>query len=199
MANIRLATTGDAAAVAAIYAPFCEGSVVSFEEVAPPAGEMAKRIATVTAQRPWIVLEDDGAVLGYAYATPHNERRAYRWSVNTAIYVSRTHHRRGAGRALYATLFEMLRFLGYYKAAAGITLPNAASVGLHEAVGFELMGVYRDIGYKLGSWRDVAWYQAQIQPLPPEPQEPLGVGTMHGSPEWRNAVKRGLALYVRHT
>ena len=199
MANIRLATTGDAASVAAIYAPFCEGSVVSFEEVAPAAGEMANRIATVTAQRPWIVLEDDGAVVGYAYATPHNERRAYRWSVNTAIYVSRTHHRRGAGRALYATLFELLRFLGYYKAAAGITLPNAASVGLHEAVGFELMGVYRDIGYKLGSWRDVAWYQAQIQPLPPEPQEPRGVGTMQGSPEWHDAVKRGLALYVRHT
>ncbi len=166
MANIRLATTGDAAAVAGIYAPYCEGSAVSFEQVAPAAEEMAQRIATVIAQRPWIVLEDDGAVVGYAYAGLHNERWAYRWSVNTAIYISRTHQRRGAGRALYSALFDLLRRLGYYRAIAGITLPNPASVGLHEAMGFELVGVYGDIGYKLGAWRDVAWYQASIQPVP---------------------------------
>src|SRR5688572_29437992 len=126
MATIRLATAFDSAAIAAIYRPYCEGSAVSFEQVAPNAVEMAKRIATVTAQRPWIVLEDsacgpsegrsgrasasgggapraskNAAVVGYAYASPHNERWAYRWSVNTAIYIDSTHHRRGAGRALY--------------------------------------------------------------------------------------------------
>ena len=199
MANIRLATTGDAAAVADIYTPYCEGSAVSFEQVAPTVDEMAQRIAAVIAQRPWIVLEDDGAVVGYAYSGPHNERWAYRWSVNTAIYISRRHQRRGAGRALYTALFDLLCRLGYYKAVAGITLPNPASVGLHEAMGFELVGVYRDIGYKLGAWRDVAWYQASIQPVPPEPQEPRAIATLHGTAEWDDAVRRGLELYVHHT
>ncbi|MEO5740280.1 MAG: N-acetyltransferase family protein [Vicinamibacterales bacterium] len=194
-----MATTSDAAAVAAIYAPYCEGSAVSFEQVPPTPEQIAQRIATVTAHRPWIVLEDDGAVAGYAYALPHNERWAYRWSVNTAIYISSAHQRRGAGRALYATLFDLLGRLGYYKAVAGITLPNEASVGLHAAMGFELVGVYRDIGYKLGAWRDVAWYQASIQPLPPEPEEPRAIGALHGTNEWDDAVKRGRNLYVRHT
>jgi L-amino acid N-acyltransferase YncA len=199
MANIRLATTGDAAAVAAIYAPYCEGSAVSFEQIAPTTEEMAQRIATVTAQRPWIVLEEDGAVVGYAYAGPHHERWAYRWSVNTAIYIRGTHQRRGAGRALYAALFDLLRRLGHYKAVAGITLPNPASVRLHETMGFELVGVYRDIGYKLGAWRDVAWYQASIQPVPPEPPEPRAISSLYGTAEWDDAMRRGLTLYVHHT
>ena len=195
MATIRLATAFDSSAIASIYRPHCEGSAVSFEQVAPSAVEMAKRIATVTTQRPWIVLEDAGSVVGYAYAAPHNERWAYRWSVNTAIYISGTHQRRGAGRALYVTLFSLLRHLGYYRAVAGITLPNAASVGLHQAMGFALVGVYRDIGYKLGAWRDVGWYEAELQPTVAEPQEPRPISVLGGSPEWRAAVEQGLAHY----
>jgi L-amino acid N-acyltransferase YncA len=199
MANIRLATVGDAAAVAAIYAPYCDGSAVSFEQVSPPASDMAQRIAAVTLQHPWIVLEDHDTVVGYAYAASHNERWAYRWSVNTAIYVSRTHQRRGAGRALYTTLFDLLRLLGYYKAVAGITLPNAASVGLHESMGFDLVGVYRDIGYKLGAWRNVAWYQATLQPSAPDPQEPRPIASLNGRAESNAAIRRGLSLYADHT
>ncbi len=198
MANIRLATTGDAAAVAAIYGPYCEGSAVSFEQVAPTAEEMAQRIANVLTRRPWIVLEDAGAVVGYAYAAPHNDRWAYRWSVNTAIYIGRTHQRRGAGRALYTTLFDLLRHLGYYKAVAGITMPNPASAGLHEAMGFELVGVYRDIGYKLGAWRDVAWYQASIQPLPLEPGEPRAIDVLDGTPEWDGGEARPESVCPPH-
>ena len=168
---------------------------MSFEQVAPSAVEMAKRIAAVTVQRPWIVLEDAGTVVGYAYASAHNDRWAYRWSVNTAIYVSNTHQRRGAGRALYVTLFGLLRHLGYYRVVAGITLPNAASVGLHEAMGFALVGVYRDIGYKLGAWRDVGWYEAQLQPTVTEPQEPRAMSVLSGSQAWRDAVEQGLAHY----
>jgi L-amino acid N-acyltransferase YncA len=196
MAHIRPATIDDAAAVADIYAPYCEGSAVSFEQVAPNTGQMQQRIAGVVAHRPWIVLDDGGLVAGYAYAAPHNDRWAYRWSVNTAIYIGGHHQRRGAGRALYTTLFDLLRRLGYYRAVAGITVPNAASVGLHQAMGFELVGVYRDIGYKLGAWRDVAWFEAVIQPVPVEPHEPRPVSSLYGTLEWEEAVQRGLKYYT---
>src|SRR5687767_11371269 len=199
MSTIRLATRADAAAIAAIYAPYCESTVVSFEEIAPSAEEMARRIASVGTTRPWIVLEQDSRVIGYAYASAHHERAAYRWSVSTAIYVGRGHHHRGAGRALYTTLFALLRALGYYKASAGITLPNPASIGLHEAMGFELVGVYRDIGHKLGAWHDVAWYQAVIQPSPPEPQEPRPIEALLGTPAWVDAMRHGANLYVDRT
>ena len=118
MATIRLATIPDAAAVAAVYAPYCDATVISFEETAPTADEMARRIASIGATLPWIVLEDDGGVIGFAYASAHNERAAYRWSVSTAIYIARSHHRRGAGRALYTTLFALLQALGYRQATA---------------------------------------------------------------------------------
>jgi L-amino acid N-acyltransferase YncA len=196
MAIIRLATIDDAAAVTDIYAPYCDGSAVSFEQCAPTVEHMQQRIGGVIAHRPWIVLDEDGVVAGYAYAGLHNDRWAYRWSVNTAIYIGRAHHRRGAGRALYTTLFDLLRRLGYYRAVAGITVPNAASVGLHEAMGFELVGVYRDIGYKLGAWRDVAWYEAPIQALPAEPQEPRPLRSLHATPEWDEAVQQGVKFYV---
>src|SRR5688500_2716882 len=144
MATIRLVTAFDSSAIAAIYAPYCDSTVISFEETAPSAEEMQRRIAAIGATRPWIVLENEGRVIGYAYASAHHERAAYRWSVSTAIYIGRGHHRRGAGRALYTTLFALLRALRYYQAVAGITLPNPASVGLHGAMALELAGVCRD-------------------------------------------------------
>jgi phosphinothricin acetyltransferase len=195
MANIRLASTGDAGAIAAIYAPYCDSTVISFEETAPTANEMARRIASIGATRPWIVLEDEGAIVGYAYASAHHERAAYRWSVSTAIYIRRDRHRRGAGRALYTTLFALLRALGYCQATAGITLPNPASVGLHTAFGFAPVGVYRQIGYKMGEWHDVGWFQAEIQPGGVAPTEPRPVRALLNAPEWQDAVKRGLELY----
>jgi phosphinothricin acetyltransferase len=135
-ATIRLAGEYDAAQIAEIYRPFCESSVVSFEYTAPSLDEMASRLRVITGQFPWLVLDDGGRVIGYAYASRHSERAAYGWSVNTAVYVRQTHHRRGVGRALYTSLFELLVAQGYYKAYAGITLPNAGSTGLHESFGF---------------------------------------------------------------
>lgn len=194
--TIRRATVTDAEAIAAIYAPHCETSAVSFETVAPSADEMARRISRVGAERPWLVLDEGGSVAGYAYAGPHHERAAYGWAVSTSVYVSADHRRRGAGRALYAALFDMLRCLGYFRATAGITLPNAASVGLHAAFGFTLVGVYRDIGYKFGTWHDVAWYEAEIQPLTADPSVPLPISTLEGSPAWDEAVGKGLVHFV---
>lgn len=195
MPMIRLATDADAAAIAAIYAPYCSSSVVSFEETAPTADEMARRIRTIGATRPWIVLEEAAGLVGYAYASAHHDRAAYRWSVSTAIYVGAAHHRRGAGRALYTALFELLRHLGYYTATAGITLPNAASIGLHESFGFALVGVYRGIGHKLGAWHDVAWYQATVQPPSPRPGDPRSIAEIIASPVWHAATARGLACW----
>jgi phosphinothricin acetyltransferase len=195
MANIRAANAADADAISAIYGPYCDGTVISFEETAPTADEMARRIASIGETRPWIVLEDGGAIIGYAYASAHNDRAAYRWSVSTAIYISRDHHRRGAGRALYTTLFALLRALGYRQATAGITLPNPASVGLHGAFGFVPVGAYRQIGYKMGGWHDVGWYQAEIQPGAVAPTEPLSVRELAGTSAWDEAVQLGLELY----
>jgi L-amino acid N-acyltransferase YncA len=161
----------DAAACARIYAPYVTGGPVSFEEVAPDAQEMAARIARVAAAYPWLVAERDGAIAGFAYASPHRERAAYRWAADVTVYLDRAHHRRGIGRALYEALFDLLRAQGCYVAVAGITLPNPASVGLHEALGFDLVGIYRGIGYKAGAWRDVGWWQLQLQPAEGAPAE----------------------------
>ncbi|HSF06625.1 MAG TPA: arsinothricin resistance N-acetyltransferase ArsN1 family B [Methylomirabilota bacterium] len=194
-ATIRLATDADAAAVAAIYAPFCVSTAVSFETTAPSAPEMANRIRALVGRLPWLVLDADGLVAGYVYASPHRERAAYGWSVDAAVYVAPSHRRYGVGRALYTTLFQVLRLQGYYKAYAGITLPNPASVGLHEAIGFELVGVYHGVGYKLGAWHDVAWYGLALQPERLDPGLPLPVSSILGSPRWLEAVARGLAHY----
>ena len=168
----------DGAACAAIYAPYVTDSGVSFEDVAPTAQQLSGRIAVTSARYPWLVLEHDGRVVGYAYASQHRDRAAYRWAVDVAVYVDSGHHGRGAGRRLYEALLELLRRQGLRIACAGITLPNDASVGLHRALGFEHVGTYRDIGWKAGAWRDVAWWQLQLAPgardeaPPPEPGEP---------------------------
>ena len=169
----------DAAACASIYAPYVVESAVSFEEAAPTVPDFAARIARVQATHPWLVAEeDDGRVVGYAYASPHRKRAAYRWACDVAVYVDRAHQRRGVGRALYDALFEWLRRQGFHVAVAGITLPNEASVGLHTALGCEPVGTYRRIGWKSGAWRDVGWWQLRLLRAeddgtsPPEPRPP---------------------------
>jgi L-amino acid N-acyltransferase YncA len=166
----------DAAACAAIYAPHVEGSAVSFEEQAPGPDEMAARIERYGPSHAWLVAERDGAVVGYAYATAFNERSAYRWSTNVSVYIAGDARGQGVGRALYTKLFERLRERGFRMACAGITLPNEASVGLHESLAFERVGVNREIGWKDGGWRDVGWWQLELAPAgegpPTEPQSP---------------------------
>ncbi|MGN6587868.1 MAG: GNAT family N-acetyltransferase [Solirubrobacterales bacterium] len=159
----------DAAACAAIYAPHVEGSAVSFEERVPDAGEMGARIERYGASHAWLVAERGGRVVGYAYATAFNERPAYRWSTSVSVYVAEDARAQGVGRSLYVALFERLRERGFRMACAGITLPNAASVGLHESLGFELVGVNREIGWKQGAWRDVGWFQMELAPAGEEP------------------------------
>lgn len=160
----------DAAVCAEIYAPHVSDGATSFEEQPPSPAQMRERIQ---AARAWLVA-DVGEVVGFAYATPHRSRPAYRWAVEVSVYVGEGHRGEGHGRRLYDSLFAELRERNYRIACAGITLPNEASVRLHEALGFLPVGVYRRIGWKLGAWRDVGWWQLELSP-PAEgtPSEPL--------------------------
>ncbi len=166
---IRPAEPRDAEAIAAIYAPHVTDGVASFEATPPDAAEMLSRLLEITLKYPWLVAEKDGQVVGYAHASAHNTRAAYLWSVNVTVYISAAHHRAGVGRALYTVLFDLLRRQGFYNAFGGITLPNAGSVGLHEALGFRLVGVYEAVGYKFGAWRDVGWWHLALQEKPATP------------------------------
>jgi phosphinothricin acetyltransferase len=172
---IRLAASADAPQIAAIYRLFCEDSHISFETEAPDEVEMASRIERINHRFSWLVDEIGGAVAGFAYASPHRERAAYRWAVEVTVYVHERFRGRGVGRGLYSELFERLRWQGLFRAYAGIALPNPASQAFHESMGFTLVGIYRKIGYKLGAWWDVGWWQLALQPEkdpPPEPRPP---------------------------
>ena len=161
---IRLANAADGAAFAEIYRPAVTHSAISFEVVPPDAAEMSRRIQKVLALAPWLVCEVDGVVAGYAYASSFRDRAAYQWSVEVSAYVSPSFHGKGIARSLYDVLFRLLVLQGFRSAYAGITLPNAASVGLHTAVGFTAVGVYRNVGYKNDAWHDVAWYERSLAP-----------------------------------
>lgn len=175
--NIRPADPArDAARCAAIYSPFVRGSAVSFEERPPSADQFAERITRITETHPWLVAEQGEQLAGFAYGCPHRERAAYRWAAEVTVYVDPAHHRHGVGRSLYQRLFELLKAQGLYVLCAGVTLPNPASVALHESLGFVPVGVYRRIGFKLGRWHDVGWWQLALRPdttdPPVEPAKP---------------------------
>lgn len=173
--TIRPAVRSDAAALLAIYAPYVVGSAFTFELEAPSVAEFSDRIEQVSAKTPWLVCEREGMVAGYAYASEHRSRKAYQWSVEVSVYVREVFRKQGVARELYGILFARLQELGYFNAYAGISLPNGPSIALHESLAFEAIGVYRSIGYKLGAWHDVGWWQLQLQPYienPPQPKLP---------------------------
>jgi len=171
--GLRPAEQRDAEAIAGIYAPIVRDTAISFETEPPSAAAMAERIENTLQQRPWLVATDGDEVLGYAYASEHRQRAAYRWSVDVTAYIAGAARRRGVGRRLYGALIPILRAQGFRSAFAGIALPNDASVGLHEAVGFEALGIYRDVGFKLGAWRDVGWWSLRLADGAAQPLEPM--------------------------
>jgi phosphinothricin acetyltransferase len=193
-ATIRLATIADGPALAAIYAPAVSAHATSFELEAPDGAEMARRVASLTMRTPWLVCEHQSAVVGYAYASPHRDRWAYQWSVEVSAYVGATAHRRGVGRALYASLFAVLVIQGFRNAYAGITLPNEASVRFHEAAGFTRVGIYRGVGYKFGAWHDVLWLERALQPRAVDPTVPTPLPAARNGPAFPEALNAGLPL-----
>lgn len=189
MLHVRFATPEDAEAVQAIYAPYVHGTSISFEDKAPTCDAMRARIVETLKRLPWLVAVDgDGRVLGYAYASPHRARAAYRWSVDVSVYVDQTMRRRGVARALYKRLLALLCAQGFLRAFAGIALPNPGSQALHEAFGFAPVGIYEAVGFKHGAWHDVGWWALSLGPLPEgEPAEPVAL------PLLEEGEARGLA------
>lgn len=190
--TVRLATENDAEQIVGIYAPIVRDAAISFEVDPPTVDEMRRRIAETLERVPWLVCERAGEILGYAYASTHRERAAYQWAVDVSVYVHEHTRRSGVGRALYSSLFKLLALQGFYNAYAGITLPNPASVDLHESLGFQPVGVYRSVGYKLGAWHDVGWWQLPLKIPSGPPTPPVEIRVVRESPAWHAALATGL-------
>ncbi len=193
-ATIRLATDNDAMGILTIYAPIVRETAISFEVTPPDVNQMRERIANTLGRFPWLVCADAEQILGYAYASAHRDRAAYQWSVDVSVYVDAQARRAGVGRSLYTSLLSLVELQGFYNAYAGITLPNPASVALHEAVGFRLVGIYRSVGYKLGKWHDVGWWHRGVRAprVPPDP--PVEFAKIRDTPACERAVGSGRAL-----
>ena len=196
--TIRLATEEDAAGILDIYTPVIRDTAISFETRVPTLDDMRERIRQKSTRFPWLVCEVGRDLYGYLYAgefdaDPH-DAAVYQWSVISSIYVSAKARKKGVASALYRSMFEILSLQGYYNVYAGITLPNPASVGLHESLGFQPVGVYRAVGYRLGAWRDVGWWQYALQEHGPAPQIPLQLEAVIDSPGWAEALTAGLSF-----
>jgi L-amino acid N-acyltransferase YncA len=191
---IRLATARDAPACLAIYGPIVAETVISFEAAVPSVDEMTHRIEEKLTRFPWLVAEGKDGVLGYAYGGVHRPRHAYQWSVEVSAYVAAEARGQGVGRRLYTSLLALLRLQGFVQAFAGIALPNPASVGLHEAMGFKHLGTYRDIGFKQDRWIDVGWWQLPLRELPSQPTPPLSLAQAAELPGWASALSSGALI-----
>lgn len=195
--RLRLATPADGPAVAALYAPYVRDTCITFEYEEPDGAELGRRIETVLKLAPWLLAVEDGPqgerLLGYAYAGTWRARVAYRWVAEMAIYVDRRQHRRGIGRALYGALLDLLRLQGFCRAIGGITIPNPESVVLHEKLGFRCAGNFPKCGFKHGTWWDVGFWDLELRPHPPQPQETLGVAALFARPEVAVILERAAA------
>lgn len=185
---IRLACPDDAPRIQEIYAPIVRDTIISFELEPPTVEEMGERIRATLVTHPWLVSQTEDGVVGYAYATHHRARAAYQWAVDVSVYVDAAHRRAGMGRELYRALLAALPLQGFHAAYAGIALPNPASVGVHEALGFVPVGIYSRVGYKLGAWHDVGWWQRDLLPRGGEPRPPVTLAEVRDTPEFRVAL-----------
>lgn len=170
---LREASPLDSVKLLDIYRPYIEDTAISFEVQMPSVKEFGHRIEETQKRFPWLVIENDGAIAGYAYAGPHRSRCAYEWSVDSSVYVSSNFHQQGIGTRLYKELFEILKMQGVINIFAGITIPNHSSICFHESFAFNHIGTYKNVGYKLGKWWDVGWWQLVLQlPVHPSPLVP---------------------------
>jgi L-amino acid N-acyltransferase YncA len=195
---LRVADATDAAAIRDIYAPHVEHAAVSFETAAPSVENMATRIVKLVATHPWLVAVVGDRIAGYTYAGPHRERAAYRWSVEVTAYVDPDFHGRGIGKRLYGALREVLKAQNYVNAYGIITLPNAASIALHEACGYRRCATFRHAGYKFGAWHDVGWWQLQIAAPSSIPPEPIAFAAIDASRLLKTIATESSATTASH-
>lgn len=170
---IRLATEEDAQQILSIYRPLVIDTAITFEVEPPTLGAIQHRITTTLDSLPWLVCEFGEGIQGYTYASAHRSRAAYGWSVEASVYVRSDARRKGVGSGLYHSLFKLLSLQGFFNVYAGITLPNPSSVGLHDSLGFVFVGLYRSVGFKLGNWHDVGWWQLSLSAPVENPTAPL--------------------------
>lgn len=175
---IRLATIYDSEQILEIYAPYVETTTISFETIVPSKEEMKARIEHTLETNPWIIFEEDKYIIGYAYASKHRERAAYKWAVDISIYVRQDSRGKGIGKELYTKLLSILKLQGYCNVYAGICLPNESSVGLHEYFGFKKIAHFNKVGYKFGKWHDVGWWELFLRQHEPESSEPLSINAI---------------------
>lgn len=170
---LRLAEPKDAEGILAIYTPYITNTSFTFETEVPSVEAFAERIRTYLLSWPWLVYEADGKIAGYAYGSRYRERVGYQWCVECSVYVHDDFHRRGIARTLYRALFQILRLQGYFNVYAVINLPNEESVRLHEACGFRWFANYENVGYKLGKWKTVGWWQLTLNDHTDNPPPPV--------------------------
>lgn len=175
---IRMATPTDAAALLAIYKKYITDTTVSFETEVPTVEAFAERMEKTLAWFPWLVMEVDGVIAGYAYASKHRERAAYRWSADLSVYVGERFHRQHIATELYRELLDFLRKQGYYTVYAAVATPNPNSEAFHKAFGFRTVGVFQKVGFKLGRWCGVTWFELPLRTYTAEPEEPVPIGTV---------------------
>ena len=192
--TIRLATEDDAPYILELYTPIVQETTISFELTVPAVEEIQERIRQSVPRFPWLVCENETTFMGYAYASAYRSRLAYQWSVDVSVYVNPACHRNGVGRALYTSLFKILAAQGFYNAFAIVALPNPASIGLHQSLGFEHVGEFQRVGYKLGEWRDVSWWQLSLQSPKDNPRPARSLSEFQDTPEWQAAIDAGLSL-----
>jgi L-amino acid N-acyltransferase YncA len=189
--RLRLAQESDAREVLRIYEPIVRDTAISFELAPPNEVEMRQRIRKVLLSHIWLVCEEGPRLAGYAYASRFRPREAYRWTAEVTVYVDSERRRRGVGRALYLSLLEALRVQGFLTAVAVIALPNEPSVKLHERLGFKAIGIFERVGYKLGRWHDVGWWQRTLREPEESPAAPRAIAELVGTPQWQAAIEAG--------
>lgn len=173
--SIRLVTPADAASCLEVYAPYVRTTAISFEYEVPTIPAFEKKIEKIMEQYPWLVCIYKNEVVGYTYGSMHRERTAYQWSPESTVYLKETFHQKGIARILYETLFDLLRMQGYFSIYASVLSSNNKSVAFHRKMGFEEIGLFKNIGYKLGTWHSNLWFQYFLQEHCVQPTAPLAI------------------------
>lgn len=194
--NIRLAVENDSVSLLNIYGEFIRNTAVTFETAVPSVLEFSKRISDVVESLPWLVCEIDGEIIGYAYASKHRERAAYRWSVDVTVYINPQYHRKHIATALYTALIELLKLQGYYSAYAGISLPNLKSEEFHKSFGFKPVGVFHNVGYKFDEWRDVKWFELALSDYSKNPFNPKTINEIKDTKEYENIINNAINIII---